>query len=112
MNLLTLLFFIFIVAVLSAAIIAVNSSEESGNYTVVVNIIVGICLTASILFLPFGKGSPKTLFGRAINALSPDKPAPIQVAEKPVTTSEPVDDEEEEDEDDGEIRLSDLDFGF
>ena len=96
MNLLTLLFFIFIVAVLSAAIIAVNSSEESGNYTVVVNIIVGICLTASVLFLPFGKGSPKTLFGRAINALSPDKPAPIQVAEKPVTTSEPVDDEEEE----------------
>lgn len=80
MNLLTLLFFIFIVAVLSAAIIAVNSSEESGNYTVVVNVIVGLCLTASILFLPFGKNSPKTLFGRAIDAFRPATPVTAEAS--------------------------------
>ncbi len=88
-NILILLFFIIIVAALAAALIKVNSSEESGNYTVVVNVAVGICLTAAIMFLPFGTDSPKTLFGRAVNALSPEKPAPIQVTEKPVTTAEP-----------------------
>ncbi len=90
-NILILLFFIIIVVALSAALIKVNSSEDSGNYTVVVNVAVGICLTVAIMFLPFGTDSPKTLFGRAVKVLSPDKPTPTQVAEKPVTASEPED---------------------
>ena len=99
MNILTLLFFIFIVAVLSAAIIAVNSSEESGNYTVVVNVIVGLCLTASILFLPFGKNSPKTLFGRAIDAFRPATPVTAEASKKLMTASQ----QEDEPEDDSEL---------
>lgn len=88
-NVLILLFFIIVVAVLSAAIIKVNSSEEGGFYTAFANVAVGICLTAAIMFLPFGTDSPKTLFGRAVNALSPAKPADTQAVEKPVTASEP-----------------------
>lgn len=88
-NVLILLFFIIVVAVLAAALIKVNSSEESGIYTAVANVAVGICLTAAIMFLPFGTDSPKTLFGRAVNALSPAKPADTQAVEKPVTASEP-----------------------
>ncbi len=99
MNLLTLLFFVFIVAVLSAAIIAVNSSEEGGNFTVVVNVIVGLCLTASILFLPFGKDSPKTLFGRALDAFRPAAPATADVSKKLMTSAQ----QEDEPEDDNEL---------
>lgn len=88
-NVLILLFFIIVVAVLSAALIKVNSSEEGGFYTAFANVAVGICLTAAIMFLPFGTDSPKTLFGRAVNALSPAKPADTQAVEKPATASEP-----------------------
>lgn len=96
MNILTLLLFVLIVIALSAAIIKVNSSEESGFYTAAANVAVGICLTASIMFLPFGTDSPKTLFGRAVNFFSPDKPATAETLEKPVTAYEPKDDEPEE----------------
>ena len=96
MNLLTLLFFVFIVAVLSLAIIAVNSSEEGGGYTVVVNVIVGLCLTASILFLPFGKDSPKTLFGRAVDAFKPAMPATLEISERLMTAAQQEDEPEEE----------------
>ena len=96
MNILTLLLFVLIVIALSAAIIKVNSSEESGFYTAAANVAVGICLTASIMFLPFGTDSPKTLFGRAVNFFSPDKPATAETLEKPVTSYEPKDDEPEE----------------
>lgn len=88
-NVLILLFFIIVVAVLSAALIKVNSSEEGGFYTAFANVAVGICLTAAIMFLPFGMDSPKTLFGRAVNFFSPDKPAATETLEKPVTASEP-----------------------
>ena len=98
MNLLTLLFFVFIVAVMSLAIIAVNSSEEGGGYTVVVNVIVGLCLTASILFLPFGTDSPKTLFGRALDTFRTATPVTAEVSKKLMTAAQQEDDPEDESE--------------
>ena len=98
MNILTLLFFVFMVAVLSAAIIKVNASEEGGASAVVINVVIGICITAMIIFLPFGADAPKTLFGRAVNALKPEKPVEAVITDKPSTnpvteTAEPEDEE-------------------
>ena len=98
MNLLTLLFFVFMVAVLSLAIIKVNASEEGGVGTIVINVVIGICMTALIMFLPFGADAPKTLFGRAVNALKPEKPVEVVITDKPVTqpVTEVTESEEEE----------------
>ena len=91
MNIPVMLFFIALAAAAAVAIIKVNSGSCKESLKTFTNFAVGICLLISIMFLPFGTDSPKTLFGRAVKVLSPDKPTPTQVAEKPVTASEPED---------------------
>lgn len=105
MNIPVLLFFVVLVAALTAVIIKVNSKNDNDALKVISNVVVGICLVFSIFFLPFGTQAPESLYGRALNALNPVKAPESAVPEntvKPVTLPKPEDDldEEYESEDD------------
>ncbi len=102
MNIPVLLFFVVLVAALTAVIIKVNSRNDNDALKIISNVVVGICLVFSIMFLPFGDKAPESLYGRALNALNPVK-TPELVAENmstPATMPAPepddFDDEEEE----------------
>ena len=84
------------VAVLSAAIIKVNASEAGGAGTVVINVVIGICITAMIMFLPFGTDSPKTLFGRAVEVFKPAAPATHEISKKLMTAAQQEDEADTE----------------
>lgn len=70
MNLPILGCFIIIIIVLAVLIYKVNASSDSFKTKVVTNVIVGVCLAASVMFLPFDTDAPKSLFGKAVQAIS------------------------------------------
>lgn len=112
MNIPVLLFFVVLVAALTAVIIKVNSRNDNDALKIVSNVIVGICLVFSIMFLPFGNDAPTNLYGRALDALNPTKTVKSVAAEnpvKPVTMPETEqDDLDEEEEDEEEEELPDF----
>ncbi len=97
MNIPVLLFFIVLVAALTVVIIKANSRSGSDAFKTVLNVGVGICLVFSIMFLPFGNTVPESLYGRALNALNPNKPEP-EKAEEPAGQPAPADIRDEKDE--------------
>ena len=73
MNASVLFFFIVLAAALMAVIIKVNSGNCKASFRIFSNIAVVICLTISILFLPFRDKAPESLYERAVYALNPGK---------------------------------------
>ncbi len=110
MNIPVLLFFVVLVAALTSVIIKVNSRNDNDALKIISNVVVGICLVFSIMFLPFGDKAPESLYGRALNALNPVK-ASEPAAENmstPATMPAPKPDDFDEEEEEEEEELPDF----
>ena len=78
MNASVLFFFIVLAFALTVVIIKVNSGNCKASFRIFSNIAVVICLTISILFLPFRDKAPESLYERAVYALNPGKQEPVK----------------------------------